>query len=114
MKKVRVVLSEDAETVFNDLNKKAASSKRDKMILNAIKKKVELIKNNIHYGEPVAKSKIPTEYKKKYEITNSFWVNLPQYWRMLYTLTNSESEIEIIAFILDLINHKQYDKKFHY
>jgi hypothetical protein len=33
---------------------------------------------------------------------------------MLYTLTNGDSEIEIIAFVLDVIDHKEYDKKFGY
>lgn len=34
--------------------------------------------------------------------------------RMLYPLTEGESEIEIVAFIPDLIDHKGYDKKFGY
>jgi hypothetical protein len=33
---------------------------------------------------------------------------------MLYTLTDRESEVEIIAFVLDVIDHKEYDKKFGY
>jgi len=54
------------------------------------------------------------EYVEKYGITNLFRVELPNFWRMLYTLTNSESEIEIIAFVLDIIDHKKYNKKFGY
>jgi len=57
---------------------------------------------------------IPQEYFVKYGITNLFRVELPNYWRMLYTLSNGESEIEIIAFVLDLVDHKVYDKKFGY
>jgi len=41
-------------------------------------------------------------------------VELPNYWRMLYTLTDGESKIEIIAFVLDVIDHANYDKKFGY
>ena len=33
---------------------------------------------------------------------------------MLYTLTDGESQIEIVAFVLDLLDHKDYDKKFGY
>jgi hypothetical protein len=33
---------------------------------------------------------------------------------MLYTLRDGETEIEIIAFILDIIDHKDYNKKFGY
>jgi hypothetical protein len=33
---------------------------------------------------------------------------------MLYTLTAGNSGIEIIILILDIIDHKKYDKKFGY
>ncbi|MFZ2455999.1 MAG: hypothetical protein WAX07_05945 [Candidatus Altiarchaeia archaeon] len=47
-------------------------------------------------------------------MTNLFRIELPNYWRMLYTLTSGESQIEIIAFVLDIMNHRNYDKKFGY
>lgn len=78
------------------------------------KKKIELLKINPHYGDPIAKNFIPPVYKEKYDVTNLFRIELPNYWRMLYTLTNNETEIEIIAFILDLIDHSAYNKKFGY
>jgi len=113
-KKVRVIFSPEAEEVYKYLNEKASFSKNEKIILNAVNKKITLIKVNIHYGEPIAKKLIPKEYKIKYGITNLFRVKLPKFWRMLYTLTNGNSEIEIIAFILDVIDHKEYDKKLGY
>jgi hypothetical protein len=72
MKKVRVILSPEAEEVYKHLNEDAPTSKTDRMILNAINKKVELIKVNLHYGDPIAKNLIPREYVEKYEITNLF------------------------------------------
>jgi hypothetical protein len=33
---------------------------------------------------------------------------------MLYTITGGATEIEIIAFILDVIDHDEYNKKFSY
>ncbi len=114
MKKVRVILSPEAEEVYRHLNKEAPTSKSERMILTAINKKVELIKTNLHYGDPIAKSLIPKEYIEKYEITNLFRVELPNYWRMLYSLTDDETKIEIIAFILDILNHTTYNKKFGY
>lgn len=114
MKKVRVIFSPEAEEVYKYLNEAASNSKVDRSILNAINKKVELIKANIHYGEPIAKRLIPEEYKVKYEVTNLFRIGLPNFWRMLYTLTDGENQIEIIAFVLDVINHKEYNKKFGY
>lgn len=114
MKRARIVLSPEAEEAYRSLNEKAAESKAEKVLLNAINKKAELIKANPHYGDPIAKKLIPEEYRTKYGITNLFRVELSQFWRMLYTLTNDESEIEIIAFVLDIIDHRKYDKKFGY
>ncbi|OYT54637.1 MAG: hypothetical protein B6U72_02000 [Candidatus Altiarchaeales archaeon ex4484_2] len=114
MKKVRVIFSPEAEEVYKYLNEESASSKNEATILRALHKKIELIKSNPHYGDPVSKKLIPQEYKSKYGVTNLFRIGLPNYWRMLYTLADSETKIEIIAFILDVIDHKRYDKKFGY
>lgn len=113
MKEIRVILSPEAEEVYKKLNEEAENNKQSRMILKAVNQKIELIKANIHYGNPIAKNLIPEEYRQKYSATNLFRVELPAFWRMLYTLTNNE-EIEIIAFVLDIINHPYYDSKFGY
>ncbi|MFA5929772.1 MAG: hypothetical protein WC861_02725, partial [Candidatus Micrarchaeia archaeon] len=71
------------------------------------------IKANLPYGEPIAKAKIPAEYIQKFGVNNLFWVSLPQDWRMLYTLT-ANGEVEIVAFVLDIMDHDKYNKKFGY
>jgi hypothetical protein len=114
MKQVRVILSPDAKEVFEYLNSEVETSKQERMILKAIKQKSDLIKANPHYGNPISKKLIPREYTQKYGITNLFRVELPNFWRMLYTLTEGETKIEIIAFVLDIIEHKEYNKKFGY
>ena len=113
MKEARVILSSEAEEVYKKLNAEAESNKQSRMILKAVNNKIDLIKSNVHYGNPIAKNLIPEEYKIKYSVTNLFRVELPAFWRMLYTLTNNE-EIEIIAFVLDIIDHPTYDNKFGY
>lgn len=114
MKGARVILSSEADEAYKYLSEAAKESKIERSILNSINKKMELIKANPHYGSPVPKDRIPKEYVTKYEITNLFHVELSNFWRMLYTLTNDEKEIEIIAFVLDIMDHKDYDKKFGY
>ncbi len=114
MKSARVIFSQEAEEAYKYLNSEAQKSKIERSIFNSINKKKELIKANPHYGRPVPKDRIPKEYVLKYGITNLFHVELSNFWRMLYTLTNDETEIEIIAFVLDIIDHKDYDKKFDY
>lgn len=113
-KKIKIILSPDAKEVFQYLNKKSINSKIESSILKSIKQKAELIKQNPHYGNPISKKLIPIEYKKKYETTNLFRIELPNYWRMLYTLTEGETQIEIIAFVLGIMSHKKYNKLFRY
>ena len=72
MKKVRVILSPEAEEVYNHLIKEAPNSKTENTILKAINKKIELIKVNPHYGNPISKRLIPQEYKENHGITNVF------------------------------------------
>ena len=80
MKKIiRVILSEEAEEVYNYLNENAPKSKTERTILNAVNKKVELIKANPHYGEPISKKLIPLEYKDSYGVKNLFVVKLPTF-----------------------------------
>lgn len=114
MKPVRVVLSPAAGEVYTTLLAEASTSKRAQSILKAIRDKTELIKANRHYGDPIAKRLIPREFVQQYAVSNLFRVELPSFWRMLYTLTNDEREIEIVAFVLDIGSHKDYDKTMGY
>ena len=108
MKIVKVILSPEAEEVYKYLVEQAPHSKNERVILKAFENKKDLIKTNIHYGDPIGKDKIPGEYIVKYNVRNLFRVELPNYWRMLYTLTNDDSEIYIIAFVLDIISCIHY------
>ncbi len=114
MKQIRVILSSEAKEVYRFLNKESPDSKQERMILKSLNQKIELIKQNPHFGNPISKKLIPEEYVKKYGVRNLFRVELPNFWRMLYTLTKGETKIEVIAFVLDIINHPAYNKKFRY
>lgn len=114
MKKVLVILSKEAKESFDELNLKARDSKIDASILKSIKTKIDFIKMNPMYGDPVPKNLIPKEYVEKYGVTNLFHVELASFWRMDYTLKNNDSEIEIIAFVLSITNHEDYNKKYGY
>ena len=118
---IRIKLSPEAEEVYNYLNNEVAEVEKsgkkrthEVQIFEAFQKKKELIKANKHYGEPISKSKIPAKFKIQYGITNLFWVELPHFWRFLYSLSEGDSEIEIVAFVLDIVDHKKYDKLFGY
>ena len=118
-KKITIKLVGDAEKAFNDLNRMVGeqrsngiTSSKDITLLAAINRLFEVIVNNPFYGENAKKDLIPKEYRQKYDADNLFIADLPDYWRMIYTLESDE--IEIIAFVLDIIDHDEYNKKFKF
>ena len=118
-KKITVKLIGDAEKAFQDLNRivgeqhsKGITSSKDITLLEAINRLFGIISSNPFYGENAKKDLIPKEYRQKYDADNLFIADLPDYWRMIYTLESDE--IEIIAFVLDIINHDEYNKKFKF
>ncbi len=112
MKIIRVILSETATSQYDLLEK--SQDKINSSIFNSVKNKIFILKSDFHYGNPIAKNLIPLEYTTKYSASNLFRVELASYWRMLYTITNSENPKEVIVFILDIINHEDYNEKFGY
>lgn len=56
MKYVRVILTPEAADAYQNLMSKVSDSKQEEVILNAFLQKVELLKENIHYGQPIAKN----------------------------------------------------------
>jgi plasmid maintenance system killer protein len=110
----KIIFSEEAQEIYNSLEEQSKSSKQERMILDSLNTKLELIQKNPFYGDSIRKSRIPRYYKLKYSAKNLFRVELPQFWRMLYTMVNQESDIEIIAFVLEVDDHKGYNKRFGY
>lgn len=118
-KPVKVIITGEAKEEFDKLNKivgeeisKGITGSDHQTLFNSIKQKIEFLKENPEYGIHVPKNKIPREYLIKYDINNLWKVNLSGAWRMIYTIRGSE--IEIISLILDILNHKDYEKKFGY
>jgi len=67
---------------------------------------------NPYCGIRVPHKLIPKLYLKKYDIQNLFKYDLPSGWRLLYSVTTTD--LEIVAVILEYLNHKDYEKRFHY
>ena len=118
-KPVRVVLIDEAEREFKRLNdivglqlKNGKENTDEMQLLKSIRQKIDFIKANPFYGENVQKELIPKEYFDKYNASNLFRVELSQFWRMIYTVKGDQ--IEIICFVLDILSHPDYNKKFGY
>ncbi len=114
-KPVRIILIDDAKDAYTELNTIAGEQQRngkknsqELQLLRAITAKKNILKQNPFYGDNIPKNLIP----KSYHVDNLWRIELPGFWRMLYTIKGDE--IEIICFILDIIDHDTYNKKFKY
>ncbi len=112
---VKVILLDQAKGQFEELNRlvgeqqaKGMTNSEEMQLLKSIKQKSELLKINPTYGDKVPHNLIP----KNLGVSNLFRVELTGYWRMIYTLDGNQ--IEIVAFILYLVDHQTYDKMFGY
>lgn len=110
-KLVIIKFSEQASNVIAHLAMKSVTSKPEASLLRAIDAKIELLKLNPFLGQKIPRRLIPPEYIPQ-GITNLYRLELPQFWRMLYNV--SGGNVEILAFIMDILNHKSYSKKFGY
>lgn len=88
--------------------KESKENTSEMQLLNSINQKIELVKANPFYGDNIEKKKIP----QIYNVQNLWRVGLSQFWRMLYTIKGDQ--IEILCFVLDIMDHKRYDKIFGY
>tara|TARA_Y100000310_G_C20186742_1_gene580638 strand:- start:79 stop:456 length:378 start_codon:yes stop_codon:yes gene_type:complete len=118
-KKVSIELKDNALEAYNELNErigeqreKGIETSEEITLWNGIQKAFDLIETNPFYGRNAKKNQIPDYYIRKYDTSNLFIVNLPSYWRMVYTLESDK--VEIIAFILDIFDHKDYNKRFKF
>ena len=106
-KTIRIRLLGEAIEDYSELKKR--EDKQAKILLKSIDKVKERLKINPQFGDTIRKDLIPKEYKK---FGNLYRVELSNFWRLLYTIKGNE--VEIIAFVLAIIDHKEYDKKFGY
>jgi len=112
LRRVEVGFSVEAKEVYDYLKERAPASKIERSILRAVDRKIELIRENPRYGNHVSYKRIPKEYIEKYGAEKVFRVELPNFWRMLYSTGPAENEVDIFAFILGIMDHKEYDRKF--
>jgi Txe/YoeB family toxin of Txe-Axe toxin-antitoxin module len=105
----------ECKVIFADESLKNSYEELDKAedrLAKEIKKALNDIQNNVFIGRNVRKSLIPKSLIQKYEIDNLWIYNLRKDWRLLYSV--GRDEIEVIAIILDWMDHKDYERLFNF
>lgn len=108
-KEVRVFMKEQAKESY--LLLKNQTDKESQSLLNSINRITEILKSNPQFGDPIPKRLIPKSLIKE-GIQNLYRVELSNFWRMLYTIEGTQ--VEILVFVLKIMDHKEYNKFFGY
>ncbi|MFH0869204.1 MAG: hypothetical protein V1839_03180 [archaeon] len=101
-----VFASDELEKDFNEL-------KEDDPIKKGIIRAIKDLQQNAFFGIQIPKRLFPKDYVQKYAINNLWKYDLPNGWRLLYTIT-PENEVELISAILEWFDHNDYEKRFKY
>ena len=91
---------------------KARSKPTYEQLLSSINTALKNIKANPHYGDLIPRRNITKKVIEKYGTDKILRVELVGFWRLLYTLIGDE--VKIIAFVLEYMNHDDYNKVFGY
>jgi hypothetical protein len=84
----------------------------EKELASYIERAIDDLKANPIVGIAIQKRLWPKDYVQRFSITNLRKYDLPNGWRLIYTLQGSE--IEIVSIILEWFSHKDYERRFKY
>ena len=84
----------------------------DRKLYSFIERALRDLKETPTAGAKIPKNLWPREYVQKYSITNLWKYDLPNAWRLIYTIDTEE--IRILSIILEWFDHKEYEKRFNY
>ena len=84
----------------------------DTKMYNLLSRALEDIENNAFCGIQIPKKLIPADYIKKYNIKNLWKYNLPDAWRLIYSIQGKN--LLVFSIILEWMDHKTYERRFRY
>lgn len=70
------------------------------------------LKQDPFCGIKLSKKLWPKDYIRKYEIDNLWKYDLPDGWRLIYTVR--ANQVMILTVVLEWFDHKEYERRFKY
>ena len=108
--KSRVVFAD--KKLKDSFEKLEHSSTEDKNLHKWLNRAFDDLAENAFSGIQIPKKLISKKYLKSYRIDNLWKYNLPNAWRLLYSV--ARDEVIIISIILEWLPHKEYERRFNY
>lgn len=111
-KELYVWLDEHVQELINELKEKRYSDKSSRIIYDSFVRAIELLSENPHAGIKIPKRLIPDLYITRFGARNLWKINLANFWRLIYWIDGDE--VKVISMVVDVIDHKKYNKIFNY
>ena len=98
---------------FSEKEKKIFEEITDYNLKKHLKNAFRNLMENAFCGLQIPKRLIPKDYIKKFgNLTNLWKYNLPDAWRLIFTIENDK--VNILSIILEWMDHKTYERRFKY
>ena len=101
-------LSERAGKALDELED--ASTPELKTIARRVHALKPVLLSDCLHGEVVRKSAIPAPLRREYGVENLYVEDLPNFWRLIYTITRVDGERVLV--VLEIVDHRAYSKWF--
>lgn len=109
-REIRVAFIEEKQKKAFDKLKRGKFENKE--LYDFIDRAMDDLKANPACGIQIPNKLIPKEYIKNYKINNLWKYNLPNAWRLLYTI--KANEVLIVSVVIEWLSHKDYEKRFNY
>jgi hypothetical protein len=103
-----VLLSEQAERSLASLE--ADPSPQARSIARRARALKPLLLVDCLDGEVVPRRAIPAVLRSRYGLENLYVEDLPNFWRLLYTIVKHDARRLVI--VVEIVNHRQYNRWF--
>lgn len=110
---MRIIRTSDVKFADEKIASEFKNLDEHNEIKQYIKRAIRDIQLNAFCGIQVPKRLILSEYIQKYGITNLWKYDLPDGWRLIYSIT-TPTKVEILSILLEWFNHKDYERRFSY
>lgn len=104
LRATEVILSPAAESALEGLKGRPVS------IARRVENLAAILREDCLHGEVVRGRSLPRQLVERYQVRNLYVEDLPDLWRLLYTVTHSGPDRYVI--ILEIVSHREYDRWF--